>query len=67
MSINLLILDDQTIVRAEFRMILDSESDFDVIGEASDGREAIDEASKHSPDVVLMDIRILGVDGIDAT
>lgn len=54
-------------VRAGFRMILDSESDFDVLGEASDGREAIDEASKHAPDVVLMDIRMPGVDGIEET
>ena len=67
MSINILIVDDQAMVRAGFRMILDSESDFDVIGEASDGREAIDEASKHAPDVVLMDIRMPGVDGIEAT
>ena len=67
MSINILIVDDQAMVRAGFRMILDSESDFDVIGEASDGREAIDEASKHAPDVVLMDIRMRGVDGIEAT
>ncbi len=67
MSINILIVDDQVMVRAGFRMILDSESDFDVLGEASDGREAIDEASKHAPDVVLMDIRMPGVDGIEET
>jgi len=66
-SINILIVDDQVMVRAGFRMILDSESDFDVLGEASDGREAIDEASKHAPDVVLMDIRMPGVDGIEET
>jgi DNA-binding NarL/FixJ family response regulator len=65
--IRVLIADDQALVRAGFRMILDAEEDLDVIGEASDGREAVDAARRLKPDVVLMDIRMPGLDGIEAT
>jgi DNA-binding NarL/FixJ family response regulator len=62
-----LIADDQALVRAGFRMILDAEDDLDVIGEASDGAEAVRLASELRPDVVLMDIRMPELDGIEAT
>ena len=65
--IRVLLVDDQALVRAGFRMILDAESDFDVVGEAADGREAIEQAALHSPDVVLMDIRMPELDGLEAT
>src|SRR3954465_1255394 len=62
-----LIADDQALVRAGFRMILDAEDDLDVIGEASDGAEAVKLARQLRPDVVLMDIRMPELDGIEAT
>jgi DNA-binding NarL/FixJ family response regulator len=65
--IRVLLADDQRLVRAGFRMILKSEPDFEVVGEASDGYEAIAESAKLGPDVVLMDIRMPGLDGIEAT
>src|SRR5256885_10839599 len=64
---SVLIADDQTLVRAGFRMILDAEDDLDVIGEASDGAEAVRMARELRPDVVLMDIRMPELDGIEAT
>jgi len=67
MSIRLLIADDQSLVRTGFRMILDAEEDIDVVGEASDGLEAVDKVKAAKPDVVLMDIRMPGLDGIEAT
>jgi DNA-binding NarL/FixJ family response regulator len=66
-AIRVLIADDQALVRAGFRMILDAEDDLDVIGEASDGMEAVDASRRLKPDVVLMDIRMPGLDGIEAT
>ncbi|MDY7104343.1 MAG: response regulator transcription factor [Actinomycetota bacterium] len=66
-SITAVVVDDQALVRAGFRMILDAEDDIDVIGEAADGREAIDAARRLRPDVVLMDIRMPNVDGVEAT
>ncbi len=66
-GIRLLIADDQALVRAGFRMILDAESDVEVVGEAEDGRAAVAEARRLSPDVVLMDIRMPELDGIEAT
>jgi DNA-binding NarL/FixJ family response regulator len=67
MSIRILIADDQGLVRTGFRMILDAEPDLDVVGEAVDGREAVDKAKAARPDVILMDIRMPELDGIEAT
>ena len=67
MSIRILIADDQSLVRTGFRMILDAEPDLDVVGEAVDGREAVDKAKAAKPDVILMDIRMPELDGIEAT
>ncbi len=67
MSLGVLIVDDQALVRAGFRMILEAEEDMEVVGEAADGREAVAEARRLRPDVVLMDVRMPDVDGIDAT
>jgi DNA-binding NarL/FixJ family response regulator len=67
MSLGVLIVDDQALVRAGFRMILDAEKDMEVVGEAADGREAVAEARRLRPDVVLMDVRMPDVDGIEAT
>src|SRR5205823_4231118 len=66
-TVRLLIADDQALVRAGFRMILDAEDDLEVVGEASDGREAVAQAGRLKPDVVLMDIRMPELDGIEAT
>jgi DNA-binding NarL/FixJ family response regulator len=66
-TIRVLIVDDQALVRAGFRMILDSQSDIDVVGEAGDGNEGVRLAQHLSPDVVLMDIRMPALDGIAAT
>ena len=67
MSLGVLIADDQALVRAGFRMILEAEEDMEVVGEAADGLEAVAEARRLRPDVVLMDVRMPDVDGIDAT
>jgi DNA-binding NarL/FixJ family response regulator len=67
MNVRVLIADDQQLVRTGLRMIVASESDLDVIGEASDGGEAADKALTSRPDIVLMDIRMPGTDGIEAT
>ncbi len=67
MSLGVLIVDDQALVRAGFRMILEAEEDMEVVGEAADGREAVTEARRLRPDVVLMDVRMPDVDGIEAT
>jgi DNA-binding NarL/FixJ family response regulator len=61
------IADDQALVRGGFRMILDAREDLEVVGEASDGTEAVDLVAQHGPDVVLMDVRMPTMDGIDAT
>jgi DNA-binding NarL/FixJ family response regulator/class 3 adenylate cyclase len=66
-TVRLLIADDQALVRAGFRMILEAEADIEVVGEAADGREAVAEAQRLRPDVVLMDVRMPEVDGIEAT
>ena len=67
MTVRVAIADDQALVREGFRMILDAREEFDVVGEASDGAEAIQLAADTDPDVVLMDVRMPGVDGIEAT
>ena len=67
MSLAVLIVDDQALVRVGFRMILEAEEDIDVVGEAADGRQAVAEARRLRPDVVLMDVRMPDVDGIEAT
>lgn len=65
--VRVVIADDQPLVRAGFRTILDTESGIEVVAEASDGREAIEMARRLHPDVVLMDIRMPRLDGIQAT
>jgi DNA-binding NarL/FixJ family response regulator len=65
--IRVLVVDDQKLVRAGFRMILEAEADLVVVGEAGDGADAIEQAKRCQADVVLMDIRMPGVDGIAAT
>ncbi|MFE2037899.1 response regulator [Streptomyces scopuliridis] len=65
--IRVVLADDQTLVRAGFRSILDSEDDMEVVGEAADGEQAIALARELRPDVVLMDIRMPGLDGLEAT
>ncbi len=67
MAIRLLIADDQALVRAGFRMILDAEEDLEVVGEAVDGVQAVERARALRPDIVLMDIRMPGLDGLEAT
>ena len=67
MSIRVVIADDQALVRGGFRMILDAREDIEVAGEAADGAEAIALVAEHEPDVVLMDVRMPNVDGIEAT
>jgi DNA-binding NarL/FixJ family response regulator len=66
-SVKVLLVDDQALVRAGFRMILDAESDIEVIGEASDGAEAVEFVRLNTPHVVLMDVRMPNLDGIEAT
>jgi DNA-binding NarL/FixJ family response regulator len=65
--IRVLLADDQALVRAGFRALLDAEGDIEVVGEAGDGDEAVRLASELAPDVVLMDVRMPGVDGLEAT
>ncbi|RAY17119.1 DNA-binding response regulator [Actinomadura craniellae] len=65
--INVLLADDQRLVRAGFRSILDDEDDITVVGQAADGREAFAACRELRPDVVLMDIRMPGADGLEAT
>jgi DNA-binding NarL/FixJ family response regulator len=66
-TIRVLLADDQTLVRSGFRMILRAEPDIEVVGEAADGAEAIALSRELDPDVVLMDVRMPNVDGIEAT
>jgi DNA-binding NarL/FixJ family response regulator len=66
-TIRVVVADDQAVVRAGFRTILESEEDIQVVGEGADGAAAIAAARRHRPDVVLMDVRMPGTDGIAAT
>ena len=66
MTTRVLIADDQQLIRTGLRMILSAEPDIDVVGEAGDGAEAVALAAEMRPDVVLMDIRMPGMDGIEA-
>jgi DNA-binding NarL/FixJ family response regulator len=66
-GIRVLVVDDQDLVRAGFRMILDAEEDLDIVGEAADGRRAVELAEHLRPDIVLMDIRMPELDGVEAT
>ncbi len=67
MTIRVLIADDEALVRRGFTMILDAEPDLEVVGEAHDGQSAVDGATTGAVDIVLMDIRMPGIDGIEAT
>jgi DNA-binding NarL/FixJ family response regulator len=67
MSVRVVVVDDQLLVRAGFRVLVDSAPDLEVIGEAGDGVEAVELARRERPDVVLMDIRMPRMDGLEAT
>jgi DNA-binding NarL/FixJ family response regulator len=67
MTISVLIADDQALVRAGFRMIIEARDDLTVVGEAGDGDQAVRLAAQARPDIVLMDVRMPGTDGIEAT
>jgi DNA-binding NarL/FixJ family response regulator len=67
MTIRVLVADDQSMVRAGFRMLLADEQDIEVVAEASNGKEAVEKASRYDPTVVLMDIRMPELDGLEAT
>ncbi len=65
--ISILLVDDQELLRMGFRMVLDAQSDLEVVGEAADGEQAVSFVVANSPDVVLMDVRMPGTDGVQAT
>src|SRR5690606_37172176 len=65
--IRVLVADDQELVRTGFRMILQTEDDLEVVAQAADGLEAVELTRRHAPDVVLMDVRMPNLDGIEAT
>jgi DNA-binding NarL/FixJ family response regulator len=67
MTLRILIADDQALVRGGLRMILDAQPDLEVVGEAADGREALEQAHELSPNLVLMDVRMPELDGLEAT
>jgi DNA-binding NarL/FixJ family response regulator len=67
MSIRVLVADDQALVRSGFRMILEAREDIEVVGEAEDGGEAVELARRLEPDVILMDVRMPKMDGVEAT
>ena len=67
MPVSVLIADDQALVRAGFRAILETQADIKVVGEAIDGLDAVDLARRRRPDVVLMDVKMPGLDGLQAT
>jgi DNA-binding NarL/FixJ family response regulator len=65
--IKVLLADDQALLRAGFRALLDAQDDIEVVGEALDGADAVRQAARRNPDVILMDIRMPGTDGLEAT
>ena len=67
MTIRVLLADDQALVRSGFQMILSAQPEIEVVGEAEDGRQAIDLANRLLPDVILMDVRMPTMDGLEAT
>ena len=67
MTLRVVLVDDQALVRAGLRMVVESEPGIEVVGEAGDGREAVEVVTASAPDVVLMDVRMPDVDGIEAT
>jgi DNA-binding NarL/FixJ family response regulator len=67
MSVRVLLADDQALVRSGFRLILEAREDLEVVGEAEDGAEAVELALRLDPDVILMDVRMPKVDGVEAT
>ncbi len=67
MTIKVAVVDDQALVRRGFALVLDHQADIEVVAEAGNGQEAIDAATRHRPDVMLMDIRMPGMDGLTAT
>ena len=67
MTIRVLVVDDQALVRTGFRLILEAQPDLAVVGEAGDGAEAVHQVARTAPDVVLMDVRMPVMDGIEAT
>src|SRR3990170_6953209 len=66
MTSTLLLVDDHAVVRSGLRMLLEPEADFEIIGEAASGREAIRAVAEHRPDIVLMDIGLPDISGIEA-
>ncbi len=67
MTIRVLVADDQALVRGSFRILVDTAPDLASVGEAATGAQAVEAARRETPDVVLMDIRMPGMDGIEAT
>lgn len=67
MTLRVVVADDQALVRRGFAMILDNEADMEVVAEAANGLEAVNAAQRHTPDVILMDIRMPELDGLEAT
>ena len=67
MTISLVLVDDQPLLRLGFRMVLDAQQDMRVVAEAGDGEEAVTVVAQHQPDVVLMDVRMPQLDGVEAT
>ncbi|MEV0780992.1 response regulator transcription factor [Streptomyces sp. NPDC050428] len=67
MTIRVLLADDQALLRSTFRILIDSDPEMTVVAEAADGQEAVDLAREHHPDVIVMDIRMPGLDGLAAT
>jgi DNA-binding NarL/FixJ family response regulator len=67
MTVRVLLADDDTLVRAGLAVVLSTAADLTVVAEAADGIEAVDLSLRHTPDVVLMDVRMPGIDGIEAT